>query len=151
MAEPSDDVLAFVSHLDLMHQVGFGEYRAAGSDIRWFLGGEGDVSEFLHFHTKAVGLAREERARSRSAEGVHGVIYRNAIGNADDLGILTAYLKDGAHIRMQMGGAYRMGRYLILHDRGPEHGSHETSGASRGACAHDAHLFCVALGSAALS
>ena len=139
VAEPRDDVLARVAHLDLVHEIALGEHGAARGDVGRLGGSERDVAELLYLHAQAVRLRRQKRAGARGAQGVHGVVHRDAIGHADDLGILAADLQNGAHVRVQMGGAHGMGGDLVLDHGSPQHGPHETPRAARRASADDIH------------
>ena len=67
MAQACDDVLARVAHLDLVHEVAFGEHRAARRDVGGFFGGERNLTEFLDLNAQAMRLAREKRPRPGGA------------------------------------------------------------------------------------
>lgn len=84
-------------------------------------------------------LGRQERAGARRAQGVHGIVHRDAVGHADDLGILAADLQNGAHVRVQMSGAHGMGGDLVLDHGSPQHGAHEPARAARRAGTDDVH------------
>ncbi len=140
MAQPGDDVLAGIAHLNLVHQIALGKYGAAGGNVGGLCGREGNLAEVFHFHPQPMGLAGEERASAGGAQGVHGVVHRNAIGHADDLGVLTADFQDGAHVWMQVSSAHRMGGNLVLDHRCPKHGPYQPSGAAGGAGTHNGQL-----------
>ena len=122
-----------------MHEIALGEHGAAGGDVGRLGGSERDVAELLHLHAQAVRLRRQKRAGARGAQGVHGVVHRDAVGHADDLGILAADLQNGAHVRVQMSGAHGMGGDLVLDHGSPQHGAHEPARAARRAGADDVH------------
>ena len=83
-----------------------------------------------HLDAEAMRLAREERARACGAQRVHGVVHGDAVVHADDLGILPAYLEDGAHVRMQVRRAHGVRGDLVLHDRGAYHRADEAPRAA---------------------
>ena len=125
-----------VADLCLVHQVALGKDGAAGGDGGGILALQGNLAELLHLHAQAPRLAGQETAGAGCAERVHGVIHHDAVLNQDDLGILAADLKDRAHIRIQGGGAHRMGGDLVLDHHGAQHGAHQFAGAAGGAGGH---------------
>ena len=97
-AQACDDVLARVAHLDLVHEVALGEYGAARRDVRGLLRGQRDVAELFHLHAQPMRLARQECARARRAQRIHGVVHGDAVFHADDFRVLAADLQDGAYV-----------------------------------------------------
>ena len=142
-AQAGDDVLARVAHLDLMYEVALGEHGATRRDVRGLLRGQRDVAELFHLHAQPMRLARQECARARRAQRVHGVVHGDAALHADDFRVLAADLQDGAHVGMQKRRAHRVRRDLVLHHGGAAHGAHQPPRAAGGA--HGAHAHRVAI------
>lgn len=141
LAQARHDVLPGVPHLDLVDQVGLRKNGAPGGDLGRVAGLQGDLPHLLYRDAQPVGLAGEECACSGGAKGVHGVVDGDAVFHQDYLGVLSTYLKDGADIRMERGGADCVSGDLVFHHGGSDHRPHQLTGAARGARSDDPVFF----------
>ena len=132
--QAGDDVLARLAFLQGDADIGVDECRAGRLELHGGGSGEREIGDLRNIHAEiAVGAFFEKGTGARGTGVIHRVVDGNAVAQVNVFGILAADFKDRVDLAIEMGGAGRMSRNLIVDMLGAKVGAGELARRTGGA------------------